>query len=382
MLTALFFIPLIGALSLLFVNKNESLMKRITLGTTILNFFISLIIFFLGVYLYTSLDILHSFISFLFLVNTSNECNILIFSLIPLMTTSNNSKSLDPNFITGFTDAEGSFTILITESKTCKIGWTVRARFQIRLHSKDLPLLKEIQSFFGGIGNIYTSSKDQTATYRIEDIKSLTNVIVPHFESYSLQSAKRIDYELWKQCINLKEAEKSLTLSSLEKIIAIKGAINLGLSDKLINLFPLVKPITRPEFFVNKAKLNPHWISGFTTGEGCFSFSINGDSIKPSFSIGLHKRDEPLLLKILEFFNSKANLYSYGAHTSVELKISAKSDFNTFLIPHFNKYPLSGVKLYNYIIWREMVELITNKAHLTPNGIAKLRELQSTLNKI
>ena len=44
MLTALFFIPLIGALSLLFVNKNESLIKRITLGTTILNFFISLIL--------------------------------------------------------------------------------------------------------------------------------------------------------------------------------------------------------------------------------------------------------------------------------------------------------------------------------------------------
>jgi len=44
MLTALFFIPLIGALSLLFVNKNESLMKQITLGSTILNFILSLII--------------------------------------------------------------------------------------------------------------------------------------------------------------------------------------------------------------------------------------------------------------------------------------------------------------------------------------------------
>ena len=44
MLTALFFIPLIGALSLLFVNKNESLMKRITLGSTIINFVVSLVI--------------------------------------------------------------------------------------------------------------------------------------------------------------------------------------------------------------------------------------------------------------------------------------------------------------------------------------------------
>jgi len=43
MLTSLFLIPLIGALSLLFVN-NKSLIKQITLGTTIVNFFFSLII--------------------------------------------------------------------------------------------------------------------------------------------------------------------------------------------------------------------------------------------------------------------------------------------------------------------------------------------------
>ena len=43
MLTSLFFIPLIGALSLLFVN-NKSTMKQITLGTTIVNFIISLVL--------------------------------------------------------------------------------------------------------------------------------------------------------------------------------------------------------------------------------------------------------------------------------------------------------------------------------------------------
>ncbi len=43
MLTSLFLIPLIGALSLLFVN-NKSSMKQITLGTTIVNFIISLVL--------------------------------------------------------------------------------------------------------------------------------------------------------------------------------------------------------------------------------------------------------------------------------------------------------------------------------------------------
>ena len=43
MLISLFLIPLIGALSLLFVN-NKSLIKQITLASTIVNFFLSLII--------------------------------------------------------------------------------------------------------------------------------------------------------------------------------------------------------------------------------------------------------------------------------------------------------------------------------------------------
>jgi len=74
-----------------------------------------------------------------------------------------------------------------------------------------LPLLKEIQSFFGEIGNINVSSKEQAVSYRIEDMKSLTNVIIPYFDSYSLQSAKKIDYLLWKEYINLKVMDKNFT---------------------------------------------------------------------------------------------------------------------------------------------------------------------------
>jgi len=271
--------------------------------------------------------------------------------------------------------------IQITESKMSKLGWAVIGSFQIRLHSKELPLLKEIQKFFGGIGKISILSKDQSATYLVRDIKSLTNVIVPHFDQFPLQSAKKIDYELWKECILLIANKEHLTRASFEKIVSIKGAINHGLSDKLINAFPHVKVLTRPEFIVNEEKLNPHWISGFTSGDGSFTFSI-GASIYACYEISLHKRDKPLLLKIMEFFDSKGNVRSYGAMTSAKYSITVKSDLISLIIPHFDKNPLSGVKLHNYLIWRQMVLLLINKAHLTPGGKVKLIELKSTLNKI
>jgi hypothetical protein len=44
----------------------------------------------------------------------------------------------DPNFITGFTDAEGCFTLSITKSNIVKSGLVIKPRFQISLHEKDL----------------------------------------------------------------------------------------------------------------------------------------------------------------------------------------------------------------------------------------------------
>lgn len=68
---------------------------------------------------------------------------------------------LDPYFITGFTDAEGSFTVTIYPDKQLlrkKTGIRVIATFKIGLNERDLNLLMDIQKFFGGIGKIYHSS--------------------------------------------------------------------------------------------------------------------------------------------------------------------------------------------------------------------------------
>lgn len=54
---------------------------------------------------------------------------------------------LNPYFVTGFSDAESYFLIVITKSKDVKTGWSVSLRFGINLH-KDEALLKSIQQFF------------------------------------------------------------------------------------------------------------------------------------------------------------------------------------------------------------------------------------------
>lgn len=53
---------------------------------------------------------------------------------------------LNPWFITGFVDAEGSFRININSKAYLKNKWGVRASFKITLHLRVKSLLEQIQS--------------------------------------------------------------------------------------------------------------------------------------------------------------------------------------------------------------------------------------------
>jgi len=82
---------------------------------------------------------------------------------------------------------------------------------------RDIPLLKEIKSFFGGIGNIYVASNKQSATFYVQAIKDITNVIIPHFDKYPLLTQKRADFELFKSVIQVMSRKEHLTEEGLKK---------------------------------------------------------------------------------------------------------------------------------------------------------------------
>jgi hypothetical protein len=150
--------------------------------------------------------------------------------------TGTHSLNFRPSFITGFSDAEASFLIIIKRSLNHKLGWRATAKFRIELHKKDLELLNFIQSYFKGIGQVGVISTRKLAYFpgEVTKLDDLVNIIIPHFDKYPLQSAKSIDYLLWKQCISLMVTKEHLTQCGLEKIISIKSAINWGNSESLI----------------------------------------------------------------------------------------------------------------------------------------------------
>jgi hypothetical protein len=71
-------------------------------------------------------------------------------------------------------------------------------------------------------------------------------VIVSHLRKYPLLTQKRADYELFVQAFNLIQNKEHTTHSGLQKIIAIKAPMNLGLSPELREAFSDIIPRDRP----------------------------------------------------------------------------------------------------------------------------------------
>ena len=154
-----------------------------------------------------------------------------------------NTTQLDPWFLTGYADAEGCFNVCIYKKGSVKIGWTVQPLFIIVLHKKDIAILEIIKSTMG-VGEIYKHGKN-AAQFRIFSIKDLA-VVINHFDKYPLITKKLADYILFKRIIGLISNKEHLTMEGLQKIIAIKTSMNLGLSDELKKAFPNIIPVKRP----------------------------------------------------------------------------------------------------------------------------------------
>jgi hypothetical protein len=134
--------------------------------------------------------------------------------------------------------------IFINKNNKYQTGYSLQGCFTINVHEKDKFLLEKIQSFLG-VGNITKLGKE-SISYRVTSIKDLINIIIPHFDKYTLLTQKQADFLLFKSIIELINEKKHLNIEGFEKILSIKASLNLGLSDEFKIAFPKINPIVRP----------------------------------------------------------------------------------------------------------------------------------------
>ena len=128
-----------------------------------------------------------------------------------------------------------------------------------------------------------------------------------------------------------------------------------------------------------------NYIAGFTDGEGSFNISMikRRDYVgkwKVLASLNISQKDRV----ILEFIK---NIFGCGTLRErsdgvVYFEVTKIGFLSEKIIPFFNRFNfLSANKKKNFLIFSEIVNLMTNKEHLTDKGFEKIVRLREVLNE-
>ena len=268
---------------------------------------------------------------------------------------------LNPDFVTGLTEAEGSFSITKHKDIIIKNKVNIGLRFKLTMLNNEIELLQGLKLFFncGFIG----VNKDGSVDFLVRDIKSLNDIIIPHFVNYPLRGTKYLDFIDFKDAIDLINNKDHLTKIGIDKLIKISTGMN---SKRRHN--KLYSPSHAIKSNINYIPLNGHFVNGFIAGDGCLSLCTTDTNFaRMSLQISQHKNNKLLLLSIANYFKSPNKVY-YHDTDSIQLTLSGIKLWNNILFHHFSIYPLYGTKIIRLNKFFLIRELMLGNNHLRQVG--------------
>ena len=146
-------------------------------------------------------------------------------------------KKLNPDYVSGFVDGEGSFSVSIGKHQTLKRGLEVRPEFEIELRADDQEILERILVTIGA-GKIYDCAYDRYGwyphvKYKITNRPDMIKYLFPFLDKNPLQAKKAKSYKIFKQIVIMSSQKKHLTDQGFEKIVGLRQKLReLGKKSK------------------------------------------------------------------------------------------------------------------------------------------------------
>lgn len=245
---------------------------------------------------------------------------------------------LNPNFITGLTEAEGCFSVTVYSSKTPKFKRTVKLEFTIKMLDNETELLTMVETFFN-CGNLWHYPKDHTIRFRIADKSSIKNKLIPHFLKYPLRGTKYLDFLSFIEAFNIIERKEHLTNEGLNMLYDISKTMNKNRE------FPkeYYSPEHTKEKYIGYIPLDGHYINGFIAGDGSLMLHQGTKFGLMSLDITQHRNNRLLMDSLAKYFESPSKVRR-GRVNDVRLVLIGSVIWENILFKHFEKYPIYGTK--------------------------------------
>ena len=130
-------------------------------------------------------------------------------------------------YISGYADGEGCFSISFSKRDKFLVGWETKPSFSVSQNEDRAQILFLMQEVFK-CGFIRRDYSDKTLKYEVRSLNDLINKIIPHFEKYPLLSQKQKDFRFFKQICFLMRRNLHRDKDGLRKIMNLAFKINPG----------------------------------------------------------------------------------------------------------------------------------------------------------
>jgi hypothetical protein len=97
------------------------------------------------------------------------------------------------------------------------------------------------------------------------------------------------------------------------------------------------------------------------------------------FSGRLHDKDLDVLNLIKDFFGGIGKIYHHEKVQEATFRVGSLKEIEV-IVRHFEMYPLITQKFCDFILFKEIINLIKNKKHLELDGIFKIANLKASMN--
>lgn len=132
------------------------------------------------------------------------------------------AEPLNPHYVGGFIDGEGSFVVSFGKHKTLRRRIEIRVEFTIELRADDAEILHRIMKTIG-CGKIYDASYEKYGwyphvKYKITSTKDIEQYLIPFLDETPLQAKKREVYKVFREIVLMVRRKEHLTDAGFKKI--------------------------------------------------------------------------------------------------------------------------------------------------------------------
>ena len=153
-------------------------------------------------------------------------------------------------WVVGFVDGEGCFSVPIFRQPSAKLGWQVQPEFAVVQAAPSAHVLSDLQTFFEfgrvGVNRRHDNHRHDMWRWSVRSLGDLSTRILPFFEQNPLRTAKAREFDKFSTVVRMMRRRQHLSVQGLCYIAGLAESMNFHKPSRFLESSEAIRQPPRP----------------------------------------------------------------------------------------------------------------------------------------